>query len=285
MKNPAFLFYPGDWFKDPALRSVSHAAKGVWMDMLCLMFECEERGVLATNGKPWTVQDIAAAVGGDPRLTKNLVQELISKGVARRRDDGAIYCKRMVQDEAIRAGARNRKQKERSESRFGHGDVTRGNDDSVTHDVTPMSQRSSVTGTVTVQREGGHSRDKDCDGEGPPPDSTSPPDHPEASIPSVEEVIRQGAVQLIPDGYCRHYHEQCTIKHRWLSRGRLILWQRELIAWWRRDEYTWIKRAPQRPSWAVEEELKQTPELEGARRATLLAELETARQRERSNAR
>jgi hypothetical protein len=31
-KLPAFMFYPGDWQKDPCLRRCSKAAKSVWMD-------------------------------------------------------------------------------------------------------------------------------------------------------------------------------------------------------------------------------------------------------------
>ena len=47
------VFYPGDWFKDPALRSVSLAARGLWIDMLCLMFEGDHRGYLPhATGKP-----------------------------------------------------------------------------------------------------------------------------------------------------------------------------------------------------------------------------------------
>ncbi len=44
MKLPSFQFYPGDWMKDPSLRSVSLEARGLWMDMLCLLFESVRRG-------------------------------------------------------------------------------------------------------------------------------------------------------------------------------------------------------------------------------------------------
>ena len=98
-KYPAFMFYPGDWRKDPALSRCSHAAKGMLMDMLCLMFECEPRGKLATNGTPWSDEDICRATFGD----KNVLQELIDKGVLSRDEDGAIYSRRMIRDEEIRA--------------------------------------------------------------------------------------------------------------------------------------------------------------------------------------
>lgn len=98
-KLPAFQFYPGDWIKDPNLRRCSHAAKGVWIDVLCLMFECEERGVLATAGTAWSDEEIARAVGGDQAAVLVSLSELTLKGVAKRRQDGSLYSKRLVTDE------------------------------------------------------------------------------------------------------------------------------------------------------------------------------------------
>lgn len=98
-KLPSFQFYPGDWLKDPNLRRCTPAAKGVWMDLLCIMFECEERGVLATSGQAWTDDEIARAVGGDRAETLACIEELTLKGVANRLPNGALYSKRMVRDE------------------------------------------------------------------------------------------------------------------------------------------------------------------------------------------
>ena len=102
-KLPSFQFYPGDWIKDPGLRRCSHAAKGVWIDMLCLMFECEERGVLMTNGRAWSKDEIARAVGGDQGVTLACIQELLDSRVARIRSNSAVYSHRMVLDEQIRS--------------------------------------------------------------------------------------------------------------------------------------------------------------------------------------
>lgn len=98
-KLPSFQFYPGDWLKDANLRRCTHAAKGVWIDILCLMFEADERGVLSTNGVAWSDEDIACAIGGDTATTVGAIQELTFKGVAKRRANGALYSKRMVADE------------------------------------------------------------------------------------------------------------------------------------------------------------------------------------------
>lgn len=101
-KLPAFQFYPGDWLKDPSLRRCSTAARGLWMDMICLLHEMEERGVFATLGQPWSDNEIAAALPGNPSENLALLTELCQKGVAKRREDRAIFCARMVRDEHIR---------------------------------------------------------------------------------------------------------------------------------------------------------------------------------------
>lgn len=101
-KLPSFQFYPGDWRKDPNLCRCTKAEKGVWIDLLCLMFECEDRGVLSTGGEPWSDEDIAAAVGGDHSEVLSCLRELLRKGVAHRNQSGAIFSRRLVRDEKLR---------------------------------------------------------------------------------------------------------------------------------------------------------------------------------------
>lgn len=106
-KLPAFQFYPGDWLKDPALRSVSLAGRGLWMDILCLMFEAVPRGHLVLNGKPVSVEQLARMVGSTAEEVTRLMEELLNAGVALVTDRGCIYSRRMVRDEEIR-GIRRR---------------------------------------------------------------------------------------------------------------------------------------------------------------------------------
>jgi hypothetical protein len=93
-----FKFYPGDWLRDPDLRRCSPAARALWIDLLCLMFECEERGVLISSGRPWTHEEIAAAVTGDTSANLTVLRELLDKGVARIDKRNAIFSARMVRD-------------------------------------------------------------------------------------------------------------------------------------------------------------------------------------------
>lgn len=45
-KLPHICFYTGDWMKDPKLSLCKPATRGVWMDLLCAMHECDRLGEL-----------------------------------------------------------------------------------------------------------------------------------------------------------------------------------------------------------------------------------------------
>ncbi|MBI5259799.1 MAG: hypothetical protein HY855_25085 [Burkholderiales bacterium] len=84
VKRPAFQFYPKDWRNNAKLRRCSPAARGAWMDILCLLHDSEEDsgqyGVLR-----WPLKDIANAAG----VTLALARELADKGVLKGADQGA----------------------------------------------------------------------------------------------------------------------------------------------------------------------------------------------------
>jgi len=102
-KLPAFQFYPGDWLKDPNLRSVSIAARGLWVDMLCLMFESESRGSLTIGGRPASDVEIARMTGIDQDEARRLLGELREANVFSETEQGCIYSRRLVRDDQIRA--------------------------------------------------------------------------------------------------------------------------------------------------------------------------------------
>lgn len=102
MKRPSFQFYPSDWRKDMALQSCSVAARGLWVDMLCIAHECEPYGHLTVNGRPMTAAQVGRHTGLTERECVKLIAELEDAGVFSRTDDGAIYSRRMVADEDLR---------------------------------------------------------------------------------------------------------------------------------------------------------------------------------------
>lgn len=102
-KLPAFQFYTGDWLKDPGLRTCSLAARGLWIDLLCVMSECAPRGSLLVNDRPPNDQTIARMIGCDPAEVAPLLAELKAAGVySNDIRTGAIFSRRMTRDEKVR---------------------------------------------------------------------------------------------------------------------------------------------------------------------------------------
>lgn len=93
-------FYPGDWRSDPAVRGVSLAARGLWIDMLMLMHEASPRGVLMVAGRIVGAETLARLCSADPGEVAALLDELETAGVFSRKKNGAIYSRRMELDEA-----------------------------------------------------------------------------------------------------------------------------------------------------------------------------------------
>lgn len=98
-KLPSFQFYPGDWLKDASLQRCTLAAQGAWMKTLCFMFECDRRGVLRTNGKPWSKQELARVLGCKVAIIEELILANVMRVSAR---TGTLWSKRMVMDEKFR---------------------------------------------------------------------------------------------------------------------------------------------------------------------------------------
>lgn len=102
MKRPSILFYPGDWLKDPAVQSCSFAAQGFWMNMMCNMHQCEPYGYLVINGEAPNIEDLSNLFGKPKKVIKSLLAELKRKEVFSITEEGWIYSRRMVRDEALR---------------------------------------------------------------------------------------------------------------------------------------------------------------------------------------
>lgn len=101
-KRPSFPFYPGDWRKDPGVQSLSYHDRGVWFEMLLLMHESSERGVLLLNNKPIPESALARLLGLDNQILTTTLTTLLDFAVATKRPlDGAIICRRMVRDEEL----------------------------------------------------------------------------------------------------------------------------------------------------------------------------------------
>ena len=93
-------FWWRDHQGDAALRMCSLAARGLWMELLCLAHEATPVGHVLVNGKPPTIQQLASIIGVSTKEVAKLLVELEDAGVFSRADDGTIYSRRMVKDAA-----------------------------------------------------------------------------------------------------------------------------------------------------------------------------------------
>jgi len=74
------------------------AARGLWIEMLCIMHEADPEGCLLINDNPVTDSQLASLTGTPPDQLAELLAELESAGVFSRRRDGVIYSRRMTRD-------------------------------------------------------------------------------------------------------------------------------------------------------------------------------------------
>lgn len=111
--------------KDPGLRACSPEARGVWIDMLCIMFECTPRGFFTTNGMAPTAEEASRMLGLERDIFLKIEVELTKNKVLSRNNHGVIFNRRMVKDQGLREQWKERKRKHRENvtepSRKGHG--------------------------------------------------------------------------------------------------------------------------------------------------------------------
>jgi hypothetical protein len=120
MKRPSFQFYPADWKNNSKLRRCSEAARGAWVDILCLLHDSDEYGVCR-----WPLAELARAAGVPLKLAKELAAKDVLKGadksaasyiyvprhagkdgdpvtLVESSDAPCWYCSRFVRDEWVR---------------------------------------------------------------------------------------------------------------------------------------------------------------------------------------
>lgn len=76
-KQPAFLFFTGDWKKDPALGKCSPATRGIWIEALASMHDSDGCGWLSG-----TISELAQTCRCSTEAMLEAVRELRAKGAA-----------------------------------------------------------------------------------------------------------------------------------------------------------------------------------------------------------
>ena len=101
-RSPAFQFYAADWLTDPSLRMCSHETRGVWIDLLSIMFLSDEIGVLMINEHVLDSKGIQKLTGLSQKKFKKTFDELTKFGILKLDEKNRYFSKRMVNDERIR---------------------------------------------------------------------------------------------------------------------------------------------------------------------------------------
>lgn len=101
---PYLQFYVADWLVDERLRMCSAAARGLWIDMLCLMHRAPRRGYLELKARtPLAPEKLARLCGLSLAETSALLTELDDVGVPSVEErTSVLYSRRMVRDERKR---------------------------------------------------------------------------------------------------------------------------------------------------------------------------------------
>jgi len=99
--RPSLQFYVKDWLSDPGLHACSLAARGLWIDVICIMFTACRRGELTVNGKTVDAVTLAKIVGRPESEITPLLLELRENGVYSFLPSGTLYCRRMVREAEV----------------------------------------------------------------------------------------------------------------------------------------------------------------------------------------
>ena len=140
MKRIWFQFYPGDWTSEPGLKVSSLEARGLAIEMVCIMHQSDPTGYLEISGIPLDYLKLARVIGADPEPVKVALHEVLQNRVFSVTRNGVIYSRRMVKEDQKRKGNRDRQQKLRSKS------VT----DGVTDDESNAGCNNGVTDDILL---------------------------------------------------------------------------------------------------------------------------------------
>lgn len=97
-KHPWFKFFPANWRGNTKLRLCSIGARGLWMEMLCIMHDAEPYGHLLNNGVAVSNKQLAQLAGIQLTEVQKFMCELELAGVYSRTEDKVIFSRKMVRD-------------------------------------------------------------------------------------------------------------------------------------------------------------------------------------------
>lgn len=102
-KYPWFKLFTRDWLSSVQVRKCSIAARGAWIDLLCLIRMAGGGRLVPDSPAGWTDEALAQLLSGDQAEALAAVRELRAKRVLSFDDDGALVSERAVRDSEVSA--------------------------------------------------------------------------------------------------------------------------------------------------------------------------------------
>jgi hypothetical protein len=98
-------FFWSDWLGDQAVRRLTPAERGVWIDLLALASGGTPTGYVCDDkARPLTLEEIARVTNaGSPDEVARHIASIVEKGAASRDRTGRLFNRRMVREAELRA--------------------------------------------------------------------------------------------------------------------------------------------------------------------------------------
>lgn len=91
-----------DWFNSLDVQTLPKDTRCVWFEMIGLMWLSDERGYLTRNGKPLSDEQVGLLLRTPPEEFKEHLSILEGLELFSRRDDGAIFSRKILRDKDLR---------------------------------------------------------------------------------------------------------------------------------------------------------------------------------------
>jgi hypothetical protein len=205
-KLPFLQFYPSDYLVDT--RVLSLAARGAWVDIICVLHKSSTRGTLTLPARGWA--RIMGATEADFQSALSEIEEMKVGDVIRNGNgDVSVTCRRMMNESITREQTRLRVQNHRNK----HGN--KACNDTSNAGVTPkksevISQKSEAekqTASVSVT---------------------------DASVTSDEDWLKQ--LEILPAYNLMDVRREYSKMRTWCSVNRKMPTRRRFVAWLNRIE-------------------------------------------------
>ena len=116
-------WYWADWFAASDVHMLSREDRCLWFEMIGRMWESAERGFLTVNGRPASDEELSRLFNSDKAWLKGALERLEASGLFSRREDGAIFCRKIVR-ELAKSDTKSAAGKEGATIRYSRNEVS-----------------------------------------------------------------------------------------------------------------------------------------------------------------